>query len=241
MERVRLILSHRSIWVMVGVIALGCSLLVQSGTPWFWALAVLGIPMQMLNEYTLHRFVFHLPPPERQWQFDLLYRAHYGHHDFPTNRGMFFVPEFVMVPVLIWNFALVWGALWLLGAPWAFWSAVAIVVVGGGATFLAYEWFHMTAHLPVKKTAVERHVTTLHNQHHFRDFTKWFHVTAGGEVIDRLMGTAIDREALKSQQRLEFIRTMGLRPDDPRLVSARRRFAVKYGLSEAEILRAAKA
>ena len=70
----------------------------------------------------------------------------------------------------------------------------------------------MTAHVNVSKTRVERYVTTLHNQHHFRDFSKWFHVSPGGEVIDRVMGTSIDRDALKHQQRIEFIRTLGMRP-----------------------------
>ena len=45
---------------------------------------------------------------------------------------------------------------------------------------------------------------------------------AGGEVIDRLMGTAISRDQLKTQSRVEFIRTLGLRPDDPRLIENRR-------------------
>ena len=79
-----------------------------------------------------------------------------------------------------------------------------------------------------------------HNQHHFRDFTKWFHVSPGGEIIDRAMGTAIDENALRGQQRAEFIRTLSMRPDDPRLVAARARFATKYGLSVAEIAQAAR-
>lgn len=116
-----------------------------------------------------------------------------------------------------------------------------IVLVGGGATFLACEWLHSSAHLAVKKTAVERHVATLHNRHHFRGFSKGFHVAAGGEIIDRIMGTAIDPEALKSRQRIEFIRTPGLRPDDPRLVAARLRFAGRYGLGADEIARATRA
>jgi hypothetical protein len=53
------------------------------------------------------------------------------------------------------------------------------------------------------------------------------------------MGTAIDRNTLKSQQRIEFIRTIGMRPDDARLISARMRFAQKYGLTDTEIERAA--
>jgi hypothetical protein len=97
----------------------------------------------------------------------------------------------------------------------------------------------MTSHLTIPKTKIERHVTTLHNQHHFRDFSKWFHVSPGGEVIDRMMHTAIDRDALKSKQRAEFILTLGMRPDDARLIEARQTFAAKYGLSQDEITRAA--
>lgn len=241
MERLKLLLAHKTILGMLLAVAVGLWLVAQAGMPWLWGLALLGIPAQMLNEYNLHRFIFHLPPPARQWQFDLLYRAHYGHHDFPTNKELIFAPDFVVFPVLVINFAFVWGLLTLLGAAWALEGAAAVVLVGGTATFLIYEWFHTTAHMTCRKTAVERHVTTLHNQHHFRDFSKWFHVTAGGEIIDRIMGTAIDREALKVQSRIEFIRTLGLRPDDPRLIAARRRFAGRYGLTPDEITRAARA
>jgi hypothetical protein len=141
--------------------------------------------------------------------------------------------------VLGLNFGLVWGVAALLGLPAAFHISVAVVLVGGVGMFLAYEWFHMTSHLTIPKTKIERHVTTLHNQHHFRDFSKWFHVSPGGDVIDRMMHTAIDRDALKSKQRAEFIRTLGMRPDDARLIAARKTFAAKYGLSQDEITRAA--
>lgn len=239
--RLRLMAGQLSIWIIVAAVLAGAAAVARAGEPWIWAFALVGIPMQMLNEYSLHRFIFHLPPPAREWQFNLLYRAHYGHHDFPTNPTLIFAPTFVVVPVLILGFAAVWGIATLAGAVHALAIAAAVVPVGGGLTFLAYEWFHTTAHMPVRKTAVERHVATLHNQHHFRDFTRWFHVTAGGEVIDRLMGTAIDRETLRSQQRIAFIRTLGLKPDDPRLVAARARYGRRYGLTDDEIARAARA
>ncbi|MGB3278455.1 MAG: sterol desaturase family protein [Pseudorhodobacter sp.] len=239
MFRLSVKFRHNSVRVMALVMVVAGLWLATNGPGWAWAFVLFGIPAQMLNEYSLHRYIFHLPPPRRQWAFDLLYQAHYGHHDFPTNHGLFFVPIWVAIPVLCASFGVVWALLWLLVPAYALPVAVAIVPVGGIATFLGYEWFHMTAHLTVPKTAVERHVTTLHNQHHFRDFSKWFHVSPGGEVIDRAMGTAIDREALKSQQRIEFIRTLGMRPDDARMVAARRRFAEKYGLSATEIARAA--
>ena len=239
MERLEIMYQNWSVRVMTAVIVTAALWLAMHGPLWAWGFVVFGIPAQMLNEYSMHRYIFHLPPPRRQWAFDLLYQAHYGHHDFPTNRGLFVVPVWVAFPALCLSFSVFWGCLSLVVPDVALPLAVAIVPMGGLMTFLGYEWFHMTAHLTVPKTAVERHVTTLHNQHHFRDFSKWFHVSPGGEVIDRAMGTAIDREALKSQQRIEFIRTLGMRPDDPRLLAARQRFAPHYGLTSAEIARAA--
>ncbi len=237
--RWRILASHPSVVVMASACALAFTALVVAGPWWGWLLVPLGIGAQMLNEYNLHRYVFHQPPPKRQWAFDLLYQAHYGHHDFPTNKPLFFVPIWVALPMLGGNFALVWAVAWLLGAPSAFWIAVAIVPAGGVGMFLIYEWFHMTAHLNIPKGTIARRVTRLHNQHHFRDFSKWFHVSPGGEIIDRVMGTDIDTESLKHQQRIEFMRTLGLPPDDPRLVAARQRFAGKYGLSAQEIRQAA--
>jgi hypothetical protein len=240
MQRLKMLLTHHSIPPMIAAVALGIVILIWQGASWHWGFVLLGIPTQMLNEYGLHRHVFHLSPPRRQWAFDLLYQAHYGHHDFPTKPKLFFAPLWVSLPMLVVNFLVVWGLLMLLVPAHALALAAAIVLVGGVAPFLWYEWFHMTAHVTVRKTRVEQYVTRLHNQHHFRDFSKWFHVSPGGEIIDRAMGTAIGREALRSQQRIEFIRTMGMQPADPRLVAARRRFAAKYDLSEREIEQAAR-
>jgi len=239
-QRLALLIRHNSILPMILAFLGGVFLLIWQGATWQWVFVLAGIPAQMMNEYGLHRHVFHLPPPRRQWAFDLLYQAHYGHHDFPAKHKLFFAPIWVSLPMLLVNFGLVWAIAGLIAPDHALSLAAAIVLVGGVGTFLGYEWFHMTAHLPVPKTWVERHVTTLHNQHHFRDFSKWFHVSPGGEVIDRAMGTAIPRETLRNQQRIEFIRTLGMKPDDLRLVESRRRFARKYDLTPAEIERAAR-
>ena len=237
-SRLRIMAGHPSVVIMALVCAGAFAAMALAAPPWAWALVPLGIAAQLLNEYNLHRHVFHLAPPRRQWAFDLLYRAHYGHHDFPTNRKLFFVPVWVALPMLAGNTLLVWALAWLLGVPTPHWAAIAVVPAGGVAMFMVYEWYHMTAHLTVRKSALGRRVTRLHNQHHFRDFSKWFHVSPGGEIIDRALGTDIDTAALKQAQRMEFIRTLGMQPDDPRLVSARRRFAGKYGLSDREIAQA---
>ena len=238
MERIRLMLAHRAIAILAAAFVLGLAATL-TGPVWLWALVPVGVGLQMLNEYAMHRFLFHLPPPREQWKFDLLYRAHYGHHDFPTCPSLFFVPAFVALPMLALHVlaAALVGELLLPGMGWR--VAAAVTLTGGVGTFLVYEWFHMTAHLPVRRSRLEQHVTTMHNQHHFRDFTRWFHVSPGGEVIDRALGTAISRDALKAKSRAEFIRTLGLRPDDPRLLSARARIAQAHGVSAAEIARAA--
>ena len=236
--RLKLMFSHISVQLMAVAIVIGAVIAFKTGPAWVWLLVPLGVMTQMLNEYSIHRYLFHLKAPKKQWLFDLLYQVHYGHHDFPTNKGLFFVPVWFALPMLCFNFTALWFVLSFI-TTLALPIAAIVILVGGVGTFLFYEWFHMTAHMNVPKVWVERHVTTLHNQHHFRDFSKWFHVSPGGHVIDRVMGTAINREDLKQQQRMEFIRTMGLSPDDPRLVSARLRFADKYGFTEAEIERAA--
>lgn len=240
MDRIRLIAGERSVQAMAAVMAGAMLWLAWQGPAWVWALVPLGALAQVVNEYGLHRHIFHMAPPRAQWAFDLMWRAHYGHHDFPANPRLFFAPMFVVMPVLAVNFLGLWGVLALAGVAAALPVAVAVVLVGGVATFIGYEWFHTTAHSQVRKGRIAQRLTRLHAQHHFRDYGRWFHVTPAGEVIDHLMGTAISREALAAQSRIEFITTLGLRPDDPRLMAARRRFARRYGLGDAEIARAAR-
>ena len=63
MERLRLMFRHGPIVGIALVIVAGVLVVALDGRGWLWALVPLGIPAQMLNEYNLHRFIFHLPPP----------------------------------------------------------------------------------------------------------------------------------------------------------------------------------
>lgn len=238
MKRLAIMYRHDSVIALTLLWLVGLVVMVFWGTWAAWALVPLGVLAQLGNEYNIHRHIFHLPPPKSQRLFNLMYLAHYGHHDFPTAERLFFVPIWFAVPMAAVNFGLAWGVAALLGFESALIYAVAIVLVGGLTTFLAYEWFHMTAHLNVPKRSLERRVTRLHAQHHFQDFARWFHVSPGGEILDKAMGTAISREELKAQSRIEFITTLGLRPDDPRLLSARAKYAHLLDATDAEIERA---
>ena len=246
MTRLKLMFSHRSVQALFALWIIGWAMVIYAGAYNLLWLVPLGIVGQMLNEYSLHRHIFHLPPPKSQFWFDVLYQAHYGHHDFPNNQPLFFVPIWIAIPIGLFGFFITYLVLGFFSVAEPLAGAGAFTFIGGGTTFLFYEWFHMTAHWNFKKgngkkNAVEKYVTKLHGQHHYRDFSRWFHVSPGGEIIDRAMGTAIDRETLKNQARVEHLTTLGLKPDDPRLLSARARFATKYGLQLDEVSRAARA
>ena len=233
--RFRLLYSHLSIWIMSAILI---AAMVYSISYWHWGLLplmVAGVAGQMSTEYNIHRYIFHLPPPKNQTAFNLLYLCHYGHHDFPTNPKLFFVPIWFMLPVLIAGFLIYWGIFAALGFETAFVMAVAFVFVGHVVTFLGYEWYHMTAHLNIRKFMPEVAVTRRHNIHHFKDFGHNYHVSWGGQIIDRAMGTEIDPDTRDHLSRSEFIRTLGMKPDDPRLISARQTFAEKLGLTERQI------
>ncbi len=239
-DRLKLMFSHRSIQILLGLWALGWVMLLATGNLHLLWLAALGVLAQMLNEYSIHRYLFHLPAPQNQFWFDVLYRVHYGHHDFPNKTALFFVPLWFALPVAVLNTAAAYLVLRLLGLSEPLIGATTFTLIGGLTTFMFYEWFHMTAHTNVKKWALERHVTRLHGMHHFRDYNRWYHVNPGGFVIDKLMGTAIPNDEIKQKGRVEFLSTMGLRPDDPRLISARTRLGPHYGITESEIERAGR-
>lgn len=233
--RFRLLYSHFSIQMMTALLLAATAYSIAHWQVLFIPLIGAGIAGQMLTEYNIHRYIFHLPPPSSQRLFNMLYLCHYGHHDFPTNTKLFFVPIWFMLPILIAGFLIYWGIFALLGFASALQMAVAFVFVGHVLTFLGYEWYHMTAHLNIRKFAPEVAVTRRHNIHHFKDFTRMFHVSYGGQIIDRAMGTAIDPDTRERLSRTEFIRTLGMKPDDPRLIRARETYAAKLGLSTQQI------
>ncbi len=236
--RFSMLWGHMSVRVIFLSVLISLVFLISRWQPMFWLLIPLGILGQMQSEYLIHRFIFHLPPPHGQFWFNVLYLCHYGHHDFPTKPGLFFVPIWFALPMLLAGQFLYTLIFTLLGFSDAFTMAIAVGFVGHGIAFLGYEWYHMTAHLNIRKFAAERRVTRLHNLHHFKDYGRNFHVSFGGEVLDRAMGTAISDHDRQAMERKEFIRTIGVDPGDPRLIAARAMFAEELGINETEQLAA---
>ena len=226
-NRIRLMLSHPSILILFCLWIVGWIAISQNFQWNTVAFIFVGIVFQFFNEYSIHRHIFHHKPPKNQFWFNLLYQLHYGHHDVPEQSNLFFVPVWFAVPMAGINFLLAWVVIALLGFANPVTLASSMVLVGGIGVFLCYEWFHMTAHTSGPKTAIETYVSKLHGRHHFQDPNALFHVSPGGIVIDRIMGTAFDPEARQRDGRMAFIKTLGLDPQDPRLVAARKKFVIQ--------------
>lgn len=58
--------GHPSVAVMACACAAALAAMAMAAPGCVWLLVPLGVGAQMLNEYNLHRHVFHLPPPRAQ-------------------------------------------------------------------------------------------------------------------------------------------------------------------------------
>ncbi|WP_224816314.1 sterol desaturase family protein [Hasllibacter sp. MH4015] len=189
-----------------------------------------GIVLQFFVEYVLHRFVYHRDPPAEQSPFNALYRAHIGHHEFPNNPEFFtggddwFAVKFGVGAVVLHTLVL-WPVLGLADA--AVFGAVALFL-GSVSAFTFYEYCHTLAHLNVPKGWFGRRVTHEHLRHHFNDHDSNYHVSFGMGWIDALFGTVYDRDVAKGRFDRGTVMSLGMDPEDLRLVTARK----AYGLPE---------
>ena len=183
-----------------------------------------GIVLQFFVEYVMHRFLYHRDPPTEQSPFNALYRAHIGHHEFPNEPEFFtggdhwFAVKFGLAAAGLHALAL-WPFLGLADA--ALFGAGALFV-GSVSAFTFYEYCHTLAHLDVPKGWFGKHVTHEHLRHHFNDHESNFHVSFGMGWIDWLFGTVYDRETAKARFDRGTVMSLGMDPEDLRLVTARK-------------------
>lgn len=238
LDRILFCLNHGSVQIMSGLWVMGLVITTLTYSPWSLAAILFGLCFQYGNEYFLHRFIYHQEAPQDdQDMFNTLYSSHYGHHDLPNNPKMWlgtslwYAPRFAVIAFVIQAFVL-----WLAGVPIWWQLAATSVFCGSITTYLFYEWSHTTAHAQGKKNWLERYITTCHAKHHFHDWDSNYHVSAGGILVDMAGGTAFQKDVVKAKHaegRLKFIRTLGLEPDDERLVTARAKFAERFSISPA--------
>ena len=195
-----------------------------------WMLAALayGVVMQFFVEYLMHRFLLHREPPTEQSVFNALYRSHIGHHEFPSDAEFFtgddhwYPVRFGLISVAI-HTVILWP---FLGLTTAALTAYIILFVGSVSAFAFYEYCHTLAHLNVKKGWFGQRVTRSHLAHHFQDHDATFHVSFGMGWIDRLFGTPHDPEVARARYDHGTILSMGMDPEDLRLVTARKAYGI---------------
>ena len=181
-------------------------------------LLLLGWGLYLLEEHLIHRFLFHAPPPQRQFLFDLLYRLHYGHHDQVRNRHLLFTPLWFGLAIT----ALTIGALVFVLPV----LDTLIAILGGSVcAYLLFEWLHLASHVRMAKGRLTRAITRRHAKHHYIDHHHWYTVSPGGQLVDKALGSNPASYAV-----VPNVRTCGLDPDDPRLVRSRARFGLDASL-----------
>ena len=206
----------------------GVAIFIFGYNHWMLLAVAYGVVLQFFVEYVMHRFLLHREPPQEQSTFNELYRSHIGHHEFPNDPEFFtggdhwYAFRFGLISVAIHTLAL-WP---LFGfTPALTWSCVALFV-GSISAFTFYEFCHTLAHLKVPKGWFGERVTRSHLKHHFLDHEATFHVSFGMGWIDRLFGTPYDKEIARERFDRETILSMGMDPEDLRLVTARKAFGL---------------
>jgi 4-hydroxysphinganine ceramide fatty acyl 2-hydroxylase len=173
------------LFVPVVLIALGVSFVEGAGTAMLPALLG-GLLFWSLLEYTLHRFLFHLPVQGTITR--ALYLTFHGvHHMYPDDRM-----RLVMVPPISVPLALFFWAVFSSILPSGVWQAAYAGLVIG---YLSYDYSHWATHFlrpkwaqrlgplaPILKVQKRRHL-----RHHFGDHEKGYGVSTG--LWDHVFGT----------------------------------------------------
>lgn len=207
---------------------IGLALIAINPALWMVGAIVYGMVLQFFVEYVMHRFLLHREPPTEQGTFNELYRSHIGHHEFPTNPEFFtgsdhwYAFKFGLTSVVVHGMVLTAFIGWHV----AFTFAAIALFVGSVSAFAFYEFCHTLAHLKVPKGWFGKKITHSHLRHHFNDHEATFHVSLGMGWIDHLFGTTYSREKAKERFDPDTILSMGMDPEDLRLVTARK----AYGL-----------
>jgi sterol desaturase/sphingolipid hydroxylase (fatty acid hydroxylase superfamily) len=149
------------------------------------ALTLLGAFAWTLDEYLIHRFLFHYPAA-RPAVKRLVYIAHLGHHADPKDRAFVTATPLISVPVSAVSAA----TLWAIAGAWA-----APVLAGFWLAYLYYEYVHYSVHNRRRYLGWTNEQRKRHFRHHFKHPHLEFGVTI--PLWDYVFGTAPDRPAGK--------------------------------------------
>jgi hypothetical protein len=207
-------LGHRDLWPFSGTCLSLAVYLAVSGPRaadlmWFFIGWAIFVPQEWLT----HVYILHMRIPKAEWRYRLLYRAHYGHHDFPNRHDLMYMPLWLMLPLTAANIVL----LWLITGEL---RAFLAIFCGALAGYVVFEWVHLLCHVPYTlKSRMLRAMRSRHMLHHYYDENRWLAVTA---FMDTVAGTG---GKPKESERTASCRFVGLHQEHDWLGNARARFA----------------
>lgn len=176
--------THISPWAfaLTWVSFLACGLYASWGVaslPVSLALVFGGLLIWIFFEYAMHRFLFHLKLTSAFGRW-LIFVTHGNHHDMPGDRGRNLMPPIVSVSIS--------GSLWLLFAL-LIGEKGALLFVGFGIGYVAYDCVHYACHQFPMRGPVLRLLRRHHIRHHCAEEEGNYAITA--IFLDRLFGTAV--------------------------------------------------
>lgn len=142
------------------------------------ALAVLGIGVWTLTEYTLHRFIFHYKPKSKFGE-RIHFIFHGVHHDYPSDSKRLVMPPSVSIPLAVIFYFLFESILGII--------MVAPFFIGFLTGYLFYDMTHYAIHHFNVRNKFWLFIKKHHMRHHFQDSSRGFGVSS--PVWDDIVGT----------------------------------------------------
>jgi hypothetical protein len=189
-------------------------LVVRNPSHFAWWLV--GFLAFLPQEYLTHRYLLHFNPPRNRLAYRFLYRAHYGHHEFPRRIDLMWIPVWLTAPLVIVNVALF--------APIAGTAGHTLAVLSGLFTgYLLFEWCHLLCHVPLRlRSRLVIVMRRRHLLHHYRNEHFWFAVQQACWPFDAAGHTG---PATRAVPRSGTSFSLGVQGSDPRVEAARKFFA----------------
>ena len=177
-----------------------------------------GFLVFLPQEYLTHVHILHFKPPRNETAYRFLYRAHYGHHEFPKRIDLMWIPLWLTLPLLVVNLAVFAPFAGTLGNTLSFLSGLF-------SGYLLFEWCHLLCHVPLRLGS--RFFSSMrrrHLWHHYRNENYWYSVQQASWMFDSMGRTEGTPETVPHSS-TSF--TLGIDPSDPRVQAARQSFARK--------------
>lgn len=133
----------------------------------------LGLFLWTWLEYTLHRFLFHMPPRTPTMKH-ISFLFHGVHHVQPQLKTRLVMPPVVSIPLAIVFGLIYWAVLSLLGIP--YW--LPALFAGTATGYLLYDLTHYATHHWPLRWGYFKYLKRYHMKHHYKNDVMYFGVTS---------------------------------------------------------------